>query len=374
MDKEAHRLHLFLVLERLLEITLVRGIEEAVSIFDRCSRPEGAHGVFQDVRLLSGIKLKTEAQVFEGVRLVPLPSSEASEELTLYLPGFPTYAFIDESADFFNKTLLVIDRPGISIFHKPSPELLIFPQGHPVDNLPFQVDVHDVKFPNTKAVHSFLNLFYKALSLACNSPVQVVRGGWFLEEDKSFNPHQGIINGFRDPNLFGSSVEVREADIEKAICLYEILGNLLNELDSKVGEKLQISIDRWARSKASISYVDQIIDLGIAFEVLYVPDGGSGEITFKLAVRAAWHLGKDKGDRKQLLTKFKDIYKYRSNAVHNGQLDETIRFGGERIHRSEFIAEIQDLCRRSIMKILEDNQFPEWDNVVLDGKVEQASS
>ena len=40
------------ILKRLLDIALVRGIEQAVSVFGRCSRPEGAQGVFQDVSVV----------------------------------------------------------------------------------------------------------------------------------------------------------------------------------------------------------------------------------------------------------------------------------------------------------------------------------
>ena len=52
---DSQRIHLDLILKRLLDIALVRCIEEAVSVFDRCSRPEGAHGYFQDVSLVEGL-------------------------------------------------------------------------------------------------------------------------------------------------------------------------------------------------------------------------------------------------------------------------------------------------------------------------------
>ena len=358
-SRRYRRRYLYLLVERLLEITLVRGIEEAVSVFDRCSCPEGAHGFFQDVAVLKGIKLETEIQVFEGVRLVPLPSSKTSEELTQYLPGFPSDTFIDQAYAFFRKTLLVIDRSGFSIFHKPAPDPT-FPQRFPVDNLPFQVEVHDVKFPNSKAVNSFQNLFCQALSLVCGSPVQIVNGGWFLAADKSFNPDDGITGRGRFLSPFGSSTEAGEAQINEAKRLYHLLVNL----NSTVRAKLQIPIDRWIKSKTDGNRVDKIIDLGIAFEALYVPEGGT-EITFKLSVRAAWHLGTDKEHRDELLKKFKQIYSGRSKAVHNGKLDQTVKFGEEHIPISEFIQRAQDLCRESIVKILEAGEFPEWNDLIL---------
>ena len=81
--------HLRFILKRLLDIALVRGIEQAVSVFGRCSRPEGAHGFFQDVSVVKGITLKKEIEVFRGVRLVPLLDSGISREVINYFPHFP---------------------------------------------------------------------------------------------------------------------------------------------------------------------------------------------------------------------------------------------------------------------------------------------
>ena len=193
-----------------------------------------------------------------------------------------------------------------------------------------------------------------------------------LAEDEFFNVRHGPLSAFwryHIHSLFGKSTEVGEADIEKAKRLYK----RLVDLDSDVMKKLRIPITRWIKSKTPEEPIDKIIDLGIAFEALYLP-GIKDELTFRLGVRAAWFLGKDKEDREHLLTKFEDIYRCRSNAVHNGQVDEKVRFGGERISRSEFIAQAQDLCRESIMKIINDGGFPDWDSLILGGNVEEVSN
>lgn len=74
---------------------------------------------------------------------------------------------------------------------------------------------------------------------------------------------------------------------------------------------------------------------------------------------------KDREHRKELLTKFGDIYKRRSNAVHDGQLGKTVQFGGKPVHISKFIEEVQDLCRESIMKIWDDCGFPDWNSLIM---------
>ena len=70
------------------------------------------------------------------------------------------------------------------------------------------------------------------------------------------------------------------------------------------------------------------------------------------------------------MKKFGQIYDRRSKAVHNGQLRATAKFGEEDIPRSDFIEKAQDLCRESILKIMEDRKFPNWNNLILDGEVQ----
>ena len=363
--------YLYLLLERFLKITIVRGIEEAVTIFDESCCPEGASSLFQDVVLLGGIKIETEVEVIEGVRLVPLPSSERLYELMRYLPSFLLNSFMHPIDDFFEKTLLVIDRPGFSIFHEPAANPL-FPMEFSLDNLPFQVEVHDVQFPNSEAVRSFKDFFCQALSLVINSAVKITHGGWFLAPDKSLALDDGLIGVYRSLNSFEISSATEEAnieDIEEAKCLYNILANL--DLDTL--EKLQISINRWIRSKMSENEADQMIDLGIALEALYVPDGG-GDLTYKFSIRAARHLGTDRKDREELLKKFGQIYGCRSDAVHGGKLKKRLKFGEDRIPISKFIEKTQNLCRESIIAILKDGNIPDWNSLILGGEEEQASS
>ena len=351
-------------LKQLLNITIVRGIEGAVLAFDRCTKD--THGSFQYLALLEGIRLEAEIQVFEGIRLVPLPHS--TSELPRYLPRHPgLFLYLSDwpGRIFIEKTLLIIDASVFPIFCKPFPEL--YEDDFREGNSPFWVKVNDEKFSHFDEV-DFYEKFCQALSLACNSTVQIALGWRSLAKDELYNLSLGIDTSqfFRRLNPVGSATEIGDTQIEEAKRLYHIL----IELDADVREKLQIPIDRWIKSKTGGNIVDRMIDLGIAFEALYVPDSGRGEIRFKLAVRAAWNLGKDKDDRNKLLTKFKQIYDHRSNAVHSGKLDEKVKFGGERIPISEFIKKAQDLCWESIMKVLEDRQYPNWNDLILGGEVE----
>ena len=357
---------LFMVLERLLEITLVRGIQEAVSFFDSCSRPEGTQVFLRDVAFLEGIMIEKEIPVFKGVRLIPLPSGEISQKVKEYLPSISVNAFINHADSFFGRTLLVIDRPGLSVLCKPSEKLI--QNGTRIDDLPFQVEVPEVKFPNHEAVGSFDRFFCQVLSLVCNSAVETVITGFFFQEENSFNQTHGPGKMFRYFNPLGNLPKTEEVEIEKAICLYERLVGL----DSNSMEKLRVAIERWIMSKTDRTRVDQMIDLGIALEALYVTS--KEDIGKKLRHRASWYLGENPADQQELETEFEAIYNYRSRAVHEGKLDKEVEIQGQRMPISEFIESVQDRCRRSILEIIKDGQFPDWNTLRQSTKAKWTSS
>ena len=372
------------LIERLLKITIGKDIEEAVSFFDRYSRPEGAHGIFHMVTLIEGIEPKTEIQVAEGVRLVPLPSSRIPEQFARYLPDLLSYTLMDHANECYGNALLVIDDPGFSILREPAPDptssrgvpIDELRWRDPIDELPFPVEVHDANFPKFNK-----EVFCQALCLVCNSQVKMVSGEWISEPDKSLLLNDKMAGLNMSINPCDHSVEVEEADIEKARCLYDIL-----DKNSDLKEKLRIPIDRWIKSKKPEDFMtfeerfDPIIDLGIACEALYLSDiDETTELSFRLRLRAAWHLGENEEDRGRLMKVFGEIYDWRSKVVHTGKLPEKRvsrrkRRPFTRQEVRQFIERPQDLCRESILKILENGEFPKWNSLILGGEEEQASS
>ena len=361
-------------LEHLLKITIFQGTEGAISNLEKHTKE--IQGSFQIITLLEGIKIEEKIQVFEGIHLTPLPSS---------VPEFPTYFGNNITAKTphseIGKTLLVIDFTIFPIFHKPSsvakaPDesdsyVLHLPGiGSPVpNNVPvewakqrerFKVEVDGGNFPDFKEA-DFNDKFCEALSLACNSGVE------FSMRWKFIVPHELFHAGFSPSTsyvkrAFGDSIQVGEVHIDKAKDLYKALVNPA----SNVGTKLQIPIDRWIQSKTSQTAVDKIIDLGIALEALYLPKDNIDQLAFQFRLRAAWYLGQDKTDREKLIDEFNAIYILRSKAVHNGEVPKRIKIRkGESVPTSEFIPRVQDLCRQSILKILEDGKFPDWNDLIL---------
>ena len=345
---------------QLLRIAIVKGVNGAVLAFDRCT--EDIPGSFKVIALLDGIRLETTIQVFEGIQLVRLPNS--ASELPHYVPDLSDGVFGRSIDSFLGKTLLIIDYSVSPTFYNPSR-----PTTEYVDRLRkeiFRTEINSRDVSNSDAPN-FCGQFCQVLSLACNSPVQISVIWEFIAESELYNLYNrrtaGMSGRWKDSNPWRPCVEAEEADIEEAKRLYK---NLV-KFGEKDSAKLRIVIERWMKSKTPEAPIDQLIDLAIAFEALYLSDTND-ELTFKLGVRAAWYLGEDKADRQKLLKKFKDIYKRRSNAVHNGQLNKTVRFGEEDIHRSKFIKRAQCLCHRSIMKMLKKEYFPNsdyWDDLIL---------
>ena len=345
------------LLSQLLKIAIDRGIEGAVSDFERGTKE--THGSFQTIALLEGIKLEAEIQVFDGIRLVPLPNS--TRELPRFLSNI---SLLDRSASFFiSKMLLIADCFVSPIFHKPFGPIT-FQEHYKQEKRTLQVGINSKDFLNPKVNDFSLNYLCQALSLVCNSAVQTSLVTRFLAEDKLYNLNFSSGGGASvSPGPFGHTANTRQAQIGETKRLYSILANP----NSGTLEKLRIPIDRWIKSKTPGSPEDKMIDLGIAFESLYLADrDGNSELSFQFRLRASWHLGKDKADREMLIDEFKAIYTLRSKAVHNGEVPKRIKIRkGESVPTSEFIPRAQDLCRRSIIKILEDGKFPDWNNLIL---------
>ena len=61
--------------------------------------------------------------------------------------------------------------------------------------------------------------------------------------------------------------------------------------------------------------------------------------------------------------------------VHTGKLPNKTKKTVPLLHkRLSNLSKTQDLCRESILKILEDGKFPDWNSLILGGEDEQADS
>ena len=265
------------------------------------------------------------------------------------------------------------------MFHKPGPNQ-IFPQGLPVGDLPFRLDGHDVGNRDSREVESFRESFSRALSLSVNFPVEIPRGGLFpagngdshvqngtfsirpireglfLAEDQTFSPQHASIVSLIPASRSIYFTKADENHIAEAKCHYQKLDNF----DSKDRRKLLIAIDRWIKSKSSGSEADAIIDVGIALEALYVTEDRG--IREHLSKRASLYL-KDVAPQMTLKKELKAIYKFRSDIVHSNVVREEVAVGDRCVPIPDLVERAQDLCQKSIVKIIQEGTIPDWNSL-----------
>lgn len=373
------------ILEKLLEIVIANGVEQAILTLDRGTRD--TIGTFEKIIFLQGLLVHysgttreaREVHIAEGIRLVQLPSS--SEELPPYLfheklipnlfherslPNLFHESFIPMADNtrfsiFSHALLLIIDYTVSPLFCKPSIKELVSELDKSEDR--FEIKIESAEFPNFD-----VDKFCQALSLIANYAVESLLTWQYIGEDDLFNVDgwfPKVMDNLAMPD-YGSGIGIiNETDINKAKCVYKLLTNP----SSNIGEKLKIPIDRWIKSKAEDNPIDKIVDLGIALEALYLSEGTKEQLTLQFRLRAAWHLGENKEQRKALMKEFKAIYDWRSTVVHTGKLPEKGSGKKKKPYTQEevreFITRAQDLCRDSILKILEDGKFPDWNDLIL---------
>jgi len=105
---------------------------------------------------------------------------------------------------------------------------------------------------------------------------------------------------------------------------------------------------------------DSFLDLMITLENLFLKNT-SQELSYKLSMRMAYILGKDKKDRINIYRFIKDAYNLRSKIVHGEKLDK--------LDNQRFL-ELRELTRKSIIYFLENKD--NWNGKKLDRLILEA--
>ena len=342
------------VLRNLLIRAIVDGLGEAAQAFADCTTSSSCN--FHQFFLLTGVSISEPVRIFDGITLIPLPESES--QLPPYLPDIssePIRARSISIKDLMAKTLLRVEYEVSPIFHRPAETYTL--QSGPGEHFTIKLKGEEIPDPN-------LDVLCQALSVAGRCSVKSVMSWTSLLDYEIFDlsRHMGIgASGytlFNPGRSFDESVPLSSRQLETIKTLYKGL----TQVQTGTWTKLRIPIDRWAKSMAEEDPNDQIIDLGIALESLYVPESQS-EVSFRFALHAAWHLGKDKTQRQELRKVFKQIYTARSDIVHTGRLRrKTAKSLGD---VSEFVSRAQDLCWQGINSIIDAGKIPVWDDLIV---------
>ncbi len=118
---------------------------------------------------------------------------------------------------------------------------------------------------------------------------------------------------------------------------------------------------------AGFDWTQGAIDLRVALESLFLNDNTSGELSYRLALRAAMFTGGDLNAREDTRKKIKTAYGLCSNAVHNGRLDLKAK-------DVETLEWARELVRNTLRRMIGDgNAKPDWASIELGGETANCS-
>jgi hypothetical protein len=118
-------------------------------------------------------------------------------------------------------------------------------------------------------------------------------------------------------NMYGITYLKRSLDGGKYLFDQQTAEIFLSILDQELPS---IAFSRYSLSHEKKSNDDQLLDLWIALESLFVPDGRKGEITYKLRMRMAYYFGETYDERVKIAEFIKKSYNHRSEIVHSGKM------------------------------------------------------
>ena len=347
------------VLTNVLKRAIVDGPRVAARAFANCTTNSSCS--FYTFFLITGLSIPAAYEVFDGITLMPLPDSASA--LPPHLPLVPSEPDPLRSIsinDLPGRTLVRVEYEASPIFHRPAANYTF--ESPPGNHFTIRLKGQEIPDPN-------LITLCQALAVVGRCRVESIMSWTSLLDYEIFDlgniPGVGA-NGYNStiPSVgLSDPVQLSPPQMDTIKTLY--VG--LTQLPSETWEKLRIPIDRWAKAMAEDNPIDQIIDLGISLESLYVPDA-QGEVNFRFALHAAWHQGKDKEERQSLWEEFRQIYAARSDVVHTGRLR------GARARSSfdvpQFVSRAKELCWRGITSVIEEGEISDWNNLIMGEELE----
>ena len=193
-----------------------------------------------------------------------------------------------------------------------------------------------------------------ALSIACNTHVSFTRS-W--AESADWRAFGGDAQRLEIYSSTGSGGRPRTTITQAHL---NVVRDLLPKWPQVAeNSKLGLAIARWVKSKRQAGLADQLIELRIALEALYLDRGFQGESTFRVSTLVAWHLGKNLQERLAHQLTIRDVYRLASRVIHG----DVVKLVPD---NRQLLTQAQDLCRAGILKVLhDDGRIPNWRAVAL---------
>ena len=292
---------------------------------------------FQQKALLVGLDVEQTLVLEEGVSIAKLPTS--GTELPSSLPNHLNEAPLQ----YLGGVVLSFDCEA-------RPALYLPPDKD--EDASFSERHSSTTVASGALANVDLGAFCQSLSLAGNHCVDWQSQWTDLGDIQVFSQMPGGGGTFQSVDRFLPCMKFTQKSLVTARDIHARRQQL-----TKPVRGLDTAIRRWIGSKRRGSHVDQLIELRIALEALYLKDA-AGEKQYRLATYVSWHLADGFAERRKIFQAIRKTYREASNAVHA----ETVHPTEE--HR-EALKFAQDICRDGILKRLRETQEPEWDDLVL---------
>ncbi|WP_235590485.1 HEPN domain-containing protein [Leptospira borgpetersenii] len=169
-----------------------------------------------------------------------------------------------------------------------------------------------------------------------------------------------------------SSYVISKKEIEEFLILWNKIYTLTPE---KIPHFLEVALRRFADGTLRPNLEDQIIDLLISAEAIYLSSGGSdqGELKYRLAHRAALFLESEPKKQREIFDFMKKAYDIRSKYVHGSgsNINFPKKEDGKKMNLHEFEERTRKIMRRAIFKVYDlaykskDTKFSiDWDDFI----------
>ena len=336
------------LLEHWLDIAIARGSGYAAKAFFTGVNAPNVR--YQMMFVLRGLRTDREITVGNGIRLIPFP--ETTSAFPHYMPDLsgPTGP---RAEDFTRDTILIVDASVSPVFINP---VQTVSDGNEISA---RNKVFQYKDASGKHFDFDTEQFCEMLSLIAGRPVQMAMGWSHLDDDhicKVMIAYGGF--GYSPTVLHHNFSDSGSGDVGEIVQEAMSMYLARKGLATKTAARLAVPINRWIRSHTDRFIVDKFIDLGIVLESLYLNDGNTSELRFRLALHAAWHLGTCGSERSRILREIRTVYDLRSKAAHTGSIDDTQA-------SRDSLAKAQEHCRLAIIKLIRDGKFPDWNRLVV---------
>ena len=319
--------------KRLLDLAIILGAEAASSSFMRSLQADSCP--YSKLALIGGVTLEEEIDLYDGIKLLPLPETDESLSST-----YPSLLPDSELRHRFSEAVLIKEERTVS------PHFM-----RPDANSKFVTEAISQQAPDFDP-----RTFCLIVSLVTTRHAYVSMEWASMSEDEFINLLIGSAFQYvviQTPEL---SLPVVASEIAEAKTVYEQFRNSTPGAQ----KRLKIPLTRLAVSTDNNrSPLDRIIDLAIALESLYLP-GIKDELSFRLKLRAAKHQ-EDTVEKRRAIAKTLDkFYDVRSRIAHTGSPPSEYAALADLIG---ILAATQAVCRRSIRKILEQGNEPDWSDI-----------